>query len=228
MEMSMPPIPPGEQAAAGAHRASFRLGHWLGHCALCCALLLPRPGLAQSSLTNGDFAHDLSSWWLQRAPSLNALWVDEDRNGAADSGAAAILVTRAQGDEPEVALTQCLALAGVGFPLPARASARVESHDAGALHAVLLLQEFGDTACQRAIGPAQPRLINAGRPIWSTLHFDYQPSARGIGSLQVSLAIIRSAGREAEGRVLFDDLQCGIPPRRSRLRSHVLAEQRFR
>lgn len=223
MVLSVQPCPANRRAAAKASSARFRLGSWACCGALCWALCLPRPGLAQGGLGNGDFARDLWSWQVPATPFAAAHWVPEDLNGASDSGAAAVMLRTGHGGGPQVALTQCIALTGVGFPLPTRASARIASHDGGALQALLLLQEFSDTACQHAAGPPRQRLINAGRPNWNTLQFNYQPSVRGVGSLQVSLAVDQAAGMPSGGRVLFDGLQCGIPPRAPALRLHLLS-----
>lgn len=197
-----------------------------GVCWLGIALLLG-PGsqaLAQTGLANGGFAHNLSAWQtLEGIAPAQTKWVSEDVAGLPGSGAVELRNPQPGNGGTQVVLTQCVSLEGVGFPLPAGFSARIDGEGEAGLEASVLYTEFNDAQCQLANGFQPARSVSDATPDWQSLQFDYQPLAGSTRSVRVSLALRKPSGSGLGGRVLFDQVRLGAVRNLPRLRARLVA-----
>lgn len=187
--------------------------------ALLAALCAAPASASDNRLQNPGFDTALAAWVDMGDSARRSRFAGEDATGQSTSGS---IELRQFGtvfaNVIERFRYQCVVLAGLAFPQPYGASARVELAQAAPARAHLYLFEYATTNCQGApLAIQSPLLVNDAENAWRSAQGSYTPSVQGVAAVRIELALEslqNGSGPGLRGVVRFDDVFFGGAPGR--------------
>jgi len=165
------------------------------------------PVLAE--LVNPSFESDLSGWDIQTVEFVS--WSSDDANGSATSGSVEQVSPSPGSGGVGSAISQCIDVEAVEFPVLFRASAKVLEEGEPGVNAVVLFFEYRGPDCTNFVGFVQDFPVNLGVEDWQSKSVLYSPDDAKARTVGIRLGILKEVGTGEGGRVFYDNVVFGSP-----------------
>ncbi|MEE4331214.1 MAG: hypothetical protein V2J10_10115 [Wenzhouxiangella sp.] len=165
------------------------------------------PVLAE--LVNPTFDSDFSGWDIHTAEVVS--WSPDDAGGSANSGSVEQISPGPGSGGVGSAISQCIDVQDVEFPLLFRASAKVFEEGEPGVSAVVLFFEYRGPDCTNFVGFVQDLPINLGADDWQSNSVLFSPDDAQTRTVAIRLGILKEQGTGEGGRVRYDNVVFGSP-----------------